>query len=305
LDALVESYAEFMGIPDAGALKELAAGAASRMEHGTCSQLMAAVTDPIEDSQLDRELHRDLEPYAPAGALRTLQSLMPPPIIQGMDGTTTLSADSKRGSLLSGARAAIGRLLNQLTFFEMKKRAGRVGQGLAKEALPVLAQVQGRRMHLVGHSFGARLATSAVFHNDTGVDVTSLALLQGAFSHNALSDQKKGAYALAYKKLSGSAVITHTHNDKAVTHAYAIASRLSRDSTKALGDKDDAFGAIGANGAIFLPATDAGDFTPGAMDHAAIRSRKVCNVVSDSIISDHMDVTNTKVASLVAKNLTA
>ena len=84
------------------------------------------------------------------------------------------------------------------------------------------------------------------------LELFSLTILQGAFSHNALARQVKpglaGAFPLVVGKPAGPIAITHTHNDLACTIAYALASRLSRDIAQAIGDASDEFGAMGANG---------------------------------------------------------
>ncbi|WP_138903785.1 serine-threonine protein kinase, partial [Streptomyces albidochromogenes] len=87
----------------------------------------------------------------------------------------------------SGARE----LLRQATYFEMKRRAGTVGRlGLG----PVLGQLARSspsvRVHLVGHSQGARLVAFALRGLPDGVrNVKSVTLLQGAFSHYAFAQR--------------------------------------------------------------------------------------------------------------------
>jgi hypothetical protein len=69
----------------------------------------------------------------------------------------TQSLDSAVGEVFSGPRAAIARFLNQLTYFEMKNRAGIVERGQGADVLPQLAVAAQVRLRLVRHSFGARL----------------------------------------------------------------------------------------------------------------------------------------------------
>jgi hypothetical protein len=225
--------------------------------------------------------------------------------------TLFLSRSAPRGlnvgdiwqGLASGARAGVVRLLEQLSFYEMKARAGVIGAGLAK--LLSEAQHSSTPIHLIGHSFGARVVTSAAHNYDSGGSALgSLTMLQGAFSQNALSasfgNGQVGAFAQAYKKIAGATVITHTHNDSAVSIAYPLACRLANDSSRGLGDAGDDFGAMGANGAQKLPD---GTVVTAAMDASAVSypltQGHVTNVLADACITGHMDVTNLNVARLV------
>ena len=163
------------------------------------------------------------------------------------------------------ARAAIGRLLNQFTYFEMKARAGTVGTALGAEVLPQISATRPTRLHLIGHSFGARLVTAAADAHApvANFSLASLTLLEGAFSLNALSSSFNGGARGAFARQGAcrrEGVWTdhgqpHAQRLSACTIAYALASRLSRDIAKALGDANDIFGAMGANGAQNLPGS--------------------------------------------------
>jgi len=158
------------------------------------------------------------------------------------------------GSVFSKIGNAVTGLVNLTTYFEMKKRAGTVGQqGLAPLIDELAGQVE--RVHLVGHSFGGRLVAAAAAHSTTP-KLHSLALLQAAFSHNGFSSSRNGFFRTVAEsgRVAGPILITHTKNDRAVGAAYPIASRVGQDSASALGDKDDQFGAIGSNGAQQMQA---------------------------------------------------
>lgn len=99
-------------------------------------------------------------------------------------GAAGLSSGVQR--LWQGARTA----LRQATYFVMKKRAGTVGQhGLGPLVGELQAAVPGIPVHLLGHSFGARLVSYALAGLPDAVasPVKSLVLLQGAFSHFAFA----------------------------------------------------------------------------------------------------------------------
>lgn len=203
-----------------------------------------------------------------------------------------------------GLRAAARRLLNYATYYQMKSRAGTVGRG---GAALMLAHVRNARpelpLHLVGHSFGARLVTASAATLRPHSPAISMTLLQAAFSHNGFADNfdgsRDGAFrgVLADKRVSGPILITHTKNDKAVGIAYPLASRISRDRASAIGDRNDPFGGMGRNGAQHTPevATDVRGLLPVGKKYAFARG-KVFNLHADAFIKSHGDVRGVEVA---------
>lgn len=153
------------------------------------------------------------------------------------------------GDLFSGVKAGAIRFLNYFTYYEMKQRAGTVGQNGVAPMLDLLAgQVQ--RIHLVGHSFGGRVVTAAAAASATN-KLQTMSLLQTAFSHNGFSLSMKGFFrnVVDKQRIKGPILVTHTPNDKAVGIAYPTASRLSGTVASAFGDQNDKFGGLGRNGA--------------------------------------------------------
>ncbi|MGK2879767.1 MAG: hypothetical protein ACSLE6_02865 [Mycobacterium sp.] len=141
-------------------------------------------------------------------------------------------------------------LMNFTTYYTMKSRAGSIGQALA----PTLAEVPGTtRLHLVGHSFGARLVTSAAAALPGARTLHSISLLQAAFSHYSFSEAWKPNHAGLFRpvlgKVDGPMIVTHTRNDKAVGIAYAMASALAQQIASGVGGPDSLFGGLGSNGA--------------------------------------------------------
>src|SRR5215472_5700754 len=74
--------------------------------------------------------------------------------------TTPAGGAAGLGDLFSGIKSGAIRFLNYLAYYEMKKRAGTVGQ---KGVGPMLDRLTNnvQRIHLVGHSFGCRVVTAA------------------------------------------------------------------------------------------------------------------------------------------------
>jgi hypothetical protein len=94
-------------------------------------------------------------------------------------------ADSRGGMMRSP--------LDALSFWLMKRRAGQVGERLGRELLaPAFMAVGDRspRLHLVGHSFGAKLLSSTVLG---GLRPESLVLLLAAFSAYAFAEEVPGS----------------------------------------------------------------------------------------------------------------
>lgn len=164
------------------------------------------------------------------------------------------------GRLWNGAKEA----LRQLTYFEMKKRAGVVGkQGLG----PLLGRIHQAdpelRIHLLGHSFGARLVSFALagLPDGAGSPVKSVYLLQGAFSHFAFADalpmdrSRGGALKGMAARVDGPLVASFSVHDLAVGKLYPLASLSSRDDAAGLEDRLFRWGGIGHDGAQAVDAT--------------------------------------------------
>jgi hypothetical protein len=228
----------------------------------------------------------------------------------GTGGTASLGANvAELGTTLQdayiGARAAAWRLLNYSTYYQMKERAGVVGTGLNHVLSDLRAARQDLRIHLVGHSFGARVVTAATA-GPNPIAPSSMTLLQGAFSHNAFTEKFDGTNSgffrnvVAEKKVAGPIVITHTFRDQAVGYAYPLASRISGDKSAAFGDADDVFGGLGRNGAVKMKEGEFVKQTLLASDgRYAFSADKVHNLLADKWISSHGDVANRAVANAV------
>jgi hypothetical protein len=209
------------------------------------------------------------------------------------------------GDFLSGVKAAAGNLLNYATFFSMKQRAGTVGQRGVNGMLREIADEHpDLRVHLVGHSFGARLVTAATAGADGGSAFSprSLVLLQAAFSHNGFAENFDGKggdgdfrRVVSTRLVKGPIVVSHTRNDKAVGLAYPLASLVSGSDSAGLGDENDRFGGLGRNGARFTPEAVLGKLAPVSDTYRFERGR-IYNLRADSVISNHSDIVKPEVA---------
>jgi len=168
------------------------------------------------------------------------------------------------GTLWSGAREA----LRAATYWSMKARGGRVGEkGLGPLIGRWQAKVPDLRVHLVGHSFGARLVSFSLAGlpaptATAPTPIRSLTLLQGAFSHFAFAPSlphRPGAGALAgmQERVDGPIVVTHTLLDTALSQLYPTASLAAREDAAAVADRLFRWGAMGHDGAQSVGAASA------------------------------------------------
>jgi hypothetical protein len=190
----------------------------------------------------------------------------------------------------------------------MKKRAGTVGERGVAPLIDTLAQRPVlRHIHLVGHSFGGRLVASAAMHSTTP-KLHSMTLLQAAFSHNGFSGSGHFRKVIEGRRLTGPILVTHSRHDKAVGKAYAIASRISRDSASDLGDANDKYGGIGANGAQKMGPGEVSTTAARMLDVGAayaLAGGIVHNLESATYISDHGDVAGREVAWAICQAISS
>jgi hypothetical protein len=208
-----------------------------------------------------------------------------------------------------GSLVAAQNLLNYITFYEMKARSGIIGQqGLAPTIKKVKTIKPALRIHLVGHSFGARLVSAAtrvaIPAGPTG-PVATLTLLQAAFSHYGFSDDwdlnhpgaQPGYFRadITTNKITGPILITYTANDLILGYAYALATLLGPAfEPSVVGDANNTYGALGHNGTQRTPeAVNAVLQAVGGPYHW--RPGKPHNLLADTYIADHSDVTGQEV----------
>lgn len=158
---------------------------------------------------------------------------------------------SLRGRLWNGAHE----LLRQASYYAMKRRAGSVGQlGLGPTIGLLAREAPNVRVHLIGHSFGARLVSYALRGMPASVrSVKSTTLLQGAFSHYAFSKRlphapsRGGALSGVQRRIDGPLVSCYSRHDDALGKLYPLASKIAGDSSTFLG-LWERWGAIGYDG---------------------------------------------------------
>ena len=159
-------------------------------------------------------------------------------------------------TLWQGAREA----LRTASYYEMKNRAGVIGQtGLGPLVSRLAAARQGLRIHLLGHSFGARLAAYTLSGlpaapADQASPVKSLLLIQGAFSHFTFAQpmpidaSRSGHLAGVRGRVNGPLLATFSAADRAVGWWYPAASMLSHSDSESAIDLTYRWGGMGHDG---------------------------------------------------------
>ena len=211
------------------------------------------------------------------------------------------------GKAVDGAKS----LANLVMYYQMKNRAGLVGQ---TGVYDMLKRIRAERpvdgpnalkLHLMGHSFGCRLVTAATAgpSADTPpLPVETLTLLQAAFSHFSFAQSYDGTHDGFFRRVvtdpsrvRGPLLITFTAKDKAVGLAYPIASRLARQIASAMGDANDPYGGLGRNGAQKTPSALTA-MLGGVGSAYTFAPRGIYNLDSNAIIAGHSDLAHNEVA---------
>lgn len=243
-------------------------------------RLMAVLGDPDADSEAaedagEVELVRD-DPVDVSERMARAVETAPSPQSEGGGAPAGLLAGAPLpddGGGAAGLRDLFSRrwegarqALRQFSYFQMKRRAGVIGKdGVGPLCADVRNAAPGVRLHLLGHSFGARLVSFALKGlPGEAPAVASLTMLQGAFSHFAFAPSlpfrpdEGGALAGHAGRVAGPIVVVHSAHDTAVGTLYPAASLASRDDAAGIEDLLHRWGAMGYDGA---QAVDAGSYT--------------------------------------------
>jgi hypothetical protein len=216
------------------------------------------------------------------------------------------------GRLWAGGRE----LLRTMSYYEMKNRAGVVGShGLG----PLIGSLSGPdgapRVHLIGHSFGARLVSYALSGlpdaaKGPASPVKSLSLVQGAFSHFTFASSlpfdrgRAGGLSAFTDRVDGPLLSTFTAADRAVGWWYPAASLLAQEDSE--GDEAVMFrwGAMGHDGYQNDPPAQTVTLSDGTPTYGfdvggfyALDANAVIDDTSQSAFSGaHSDIVHPQVA---------
>jgi hypothetical protein len=203
-----------------------------------------------------------------------------------------------------------------LSFWLMKRRAGQVGERLGRELLaPAFMAVgdQAPRLHLIGHSFGAKLLSSTVLG---GLRRDSLALLLAAFSAYAFAEEVPGSKhpgfyhrIISEHMVADRLVALRSDHDRALNQLYPAVTwgnqveRAPRPRGRLTQVRDVVAGtAMGAAGALGVGAVevDLVAMQTTGLPHGIVTvdgSRVVTK--EEPIIGAHRDIYHAEIAILV------
>ena len=216
---------------------------------------------------------------------------------------------------LRGSRAAAPSRwspVEALSFWMMKRRAGQVGERFGSEHLARISR--GIRTHVVGHSFGGVLASSAVLG---GAELESLTLLLAAFSAYGFARdvpgcERSGRYhpVVAERRVKGPITVLHSRHDQALSVLYPLATGGSLEERATAPGRGGRVREVVAASAIgFLGARGVGAPELSLLDvqRTGLARVPVVNVdgsrvvkAREPLVGAHRDIFHPEIATLVA-----
>lgn len=198
-------------------------------------------------------------------------------------------------------------LLRMATVWKMKARAGQVGvAGVGPLARHVLGHSDAR-LHLIGHSFGARLLLSALASEEPARPAHSMLLLQAAvnrwcFAQDVAGTGRAGGYNPVLNQVEKPILTTFSTHDEPLTKVFHLAMRgghVGEPDIAALGDPElyGALGGFGPAGLGGLGATEPAAI-PGRERYGLGRGREVIAIDGGTeidgrpAITGHGDISN-------------
>jgi hypothetical protein len=194
------------------------------------------------------------------------------PVADATDYGTAAPAQPGAGPAAAGLSFDPRDLLRMGTVWTMHTRAGTVGaNGVSRLVQWVLDRPNAPRLHLIGHSFGAKVVLSALSVGDAPAHkARSMLLLEPAinrwcFAPLVTGSGAPGGYHVALERLESPIFTTFSSHDQPLHEVFQLVIRdVGELQIAAIGDTDryGALGGYGPNGldalGHTLPALDAG-----------------------------------------------
>lgn len=273
--------------------------------------------ESLELGDLLSPLYHSSNDEVPADALvvtpEHLRNLWAEAIGQLAPGKTRQDGDFGFAKKEAGqhVQAASGNLLDPrwivrlATVLQMKDRAGTVGSiGVGPLLDDILAADRAARVHLIGHSYGAKVVLSALCYAPKSRPVDSVLLLQPAISYlcfvaNAV-DKRPGGYADAPSRVVGPIISTFSSADFPLHWVFHLAVRRSSDAgeLQIAGAPPSRYCALGGYGPASSPDSQILSAPKTAPDPYQLSDEKVrviginCSPVGKLGINGHGDISN-------------
>ncbi|MYS84823.1 hypothetical protein [Embleya scabrispora] len=159
------------------------------------------------------------------------------------------------GLLAAGGGFDPRNLLRAATVWKMKARAGEVGSNGVGPLVAHILRESGVRLHLVGHSFGAKVLLSALAVAAPSRPARSMLLLQAAvnrwcFAADVAGTGRPGGYHAVLDLVDRPLLTTFSAFDEPLTKVFHLAmrgSQLGEPGVAAFGDPE-LYGALGGFG---------------------------------------------------------
>ena len=209
--------------------------------------------------------------------------------------------------LLHGAKEALRR--THLLADEEPRRRGRGQKGLGPAIDRLTGEFPKLRIHLIGHSFGARLVSFALagIRESEPSPVKSVTLLEGAYSRFAFThDLPFGGHGALDGKLAridGPLTVCFSSHDRALSVFYPLASAAAGDDSAGADDPLARWRAMGSLGAFNVASRMLGDVgTSYPFQAAEILNLDSSDVVvaGDSPSGAHSDIFHAELAWVAA-----
>ena len=248
-------------------------------------------------------------------------AVVTPPPDRGARNSYVLLSDTMGGLPRGGDAEGLGDVFRDVwhgakeavrvaSFFQMKARAGTIGaKGLAPLLSALRSGAPAARVHLMGHSFGARLVSFSLGRRQRRGEPGPLADPDpGAPSRTGRSRRSsRGAPGRARgvaDGVKGPLVATFSSQDRAVGDWYPAASVLNQQDNQAASDFTRRWGGLGADGFQKLPSADKAvpmgkvgtDYGLAPGGFRSIDGSKVIAKIQSAFAGAHSDILHPEVA---------
>ena len=120
------------------------------------------------------------------------------------------------------------------TVWVMKDRAGRVGSAGVGPLLSDVLEQSSAQIHLIGHSFGAKVVLTALCSRQASRPVHSVLLLQPAVNHYCFAEtvpgtNREGGFRSALARVDQPIMSTYSRHDQPLTRFFHLALRRRAD----------------------------------------------------------------------------